>query len=585
MNKEKTPVSTHAEGIITTTGKGLGFVSLGKESPRENDIRIEAGLLNTALPGDHVKVALHSRVPNMQQTGEVVEILDRARTRYVGTIDQNGTTYLVPQDNRIYVDFLIPTPPTENLSKKKVLVELLEWTDPKKNPTAKIIEVIGNVGENETEIRAIVLEKGLALELPEEIEKEAHALKASAPAFIAEEAKKRRDFRSITTFTIDPADAKDFDDAISVQTLPSGDIEIGVHIADVSAYVKPHTAIDEEARSRATSIYLVDRVIPMFPEVLSNDLCSLNQKEDKLVFSAVFTFDAEAFSNPKAKAVVKDSWFGRTIINSDKRFTYEEAQEILDKGTGLFHEELLTLNTLAKKLAKQGKEEGAISFEHEEVRFVLDENKKPIRVYKKVMQDTNKLVEQFMLLANKKVAEYNLHSPLYAERKNNGFTIGAAAASVVWIKENKLLYGVLDDCFISVFGDDLVDHPMLKSYVEMSAKYLDGNFDWGKIGTRRHWRENIRNHKVVIEGKEYGYGVIDGREGFDQYLQTGEVALNKGDLVCVYTDGFIKMFQDREFAKELKEKPFTAETYKFISETAIKLEQYKEKTGYFIKND
>ncbi|KKS54729.1 MAG: hypothetical protein UV21_C0005G0093 [candidate division WWE3 bacterium GW2011_GWD2_42_34] len=187
--------------------------------------------------------------------------------------------------------------------------------------------------------------------------------------------------------------------------------------------------------------------------------------------------------------------------------------------------------------------------------------------------------------ANKKVAEYNLHSPLYAERKNNGFTIGAAAASVVWIKENKLLYGVLDDCFISVFGDDLVDHPMLKSYVEMSAKYLDGNFDWGKIGTRRHWRENIRNHKVVIEGKEYGYGVIDGREGFDQYLQTGEVALNKGDLVCVYTDGFIKMFQDREFAKELKEKPFTAETYKFISETAIKLEQYKEKTGYFIKND
>ncbi len=418
MNKEKTPVSAYAEGIITTTGKGLGFVSQGKDSPREEDIRIEAGLLNTALPGDHVKVALHSRVPNMQQTGEVVEILDRARTRYVGTIDQNGATYLVPQDNRIYVDFLIPTPGTENLSKKKVLVELLEWTDPKKNPTAKIVEIIGNVGENETEIRAIVLEKGLALELPEEIEKEAHALKATAPAFIAEEATKRRDFRGITTFTIDPADAKDFDDAISVQTLENGDIEIGVHIADVSAYVKPHTAIDEEARSRATSIYLVDRVIPMFPEVLSNDLCSLNQKEDKLVFSAVFTFAPESFSNAGAKAVVKDSWFGRTIINSDKRFTYEEAQEILDKGEGLFHAELLTLNTLAKKLAKQGKEEGAISFEHEEVRFVLDENKKPIRVYKKVMQDTNKLVEQFMLLANKKVAEYV--SDIIGEKKGKG---------------------------------------------------------------------------------------------------------------------------------------------------------------------
>ena len=189
------------------------------------------------------------------------------------------------------------------------------------------------------------------------------------------------------------------------------------------------------------------------------------------------------------------------------------------------------------------------------------------------------------LESNKKVAEYNLHSPLYAERKNNGFTIGAVATSVVWIKENKLLYGVLDDCFISVFGEDLVDHPVLKSYVEMSAKYIDGNFDWGKIETRRHWREDIRNHKVVVEGKEYGYGVIDGREGFDQYLQTGEVALNRDDLVCVYTDGFIKMLQNKEFVKDLKEKPFTAETYKFISDTATKLGQFKEKTGYFIKND
>jgi len=424
MNKEKTAVSPYAEGIISTTGKGLGFVALSPEAPREENIRIETGSLGTALPGDRVKVRLNAKVGGMQQTGEVVEILARARTRYVGTIDQDnlpaqaGATYLIPQDNRIYVDFLIPTPGAENLSKKKVLVELLEWTDPKKNPTAKIVDIIGNAGENETEIRAIVLEKGLSLELPEKIEQEAHALKAGAPAFIAEEAKKRRDFRGITTFTIDPADAKDFDDAISIQTLPSGFIEIGVHIADVSAYVKPHAAIDEEARSRATSIYLVDRVIPMFPEVLSNDLCSLNQGEDKLVFSAVFTFAPEALRDPKAKAVVKDSWFGRAIIHSDKRFTYEEAQGILDAGAGLYHEELLTLNTIAKKLAKQGREEGAISFEHEEVRFVLDENKKPIRVYKKTMQDTNKLVEQFMLLANKKVAEYV--SDIIGEKKEKG---------------------------------------------------------------------------------------------------------------------------------------------------------------------
>ncbi|MBI5400953.1 MAG: ribonuclease R [Candidatus Yonathbacteria bacterium] len=397
----------YIEGVITTTGKGLGFVSLGEDSPREEDIRIEAGLLNTALPKDRVKVLLHSKIPNTQQTGEVVEILARAKNTFVGTIEEDDAVFLVPQDTRIYVDFLIPNPPHgEKLNGKKVLVRLSEWTDPKKNPTAEILEILGQAGDNETEIRAIVLDKGLQMELPEDIHREADKLKENAPAFIESEAKKRRDFRKVTTFTIDPADAKDFDDAISIQTLPSGDIEIGVHIADVSAYVKPHAAIDEEARRRATSIYLVDRVIPMFPEVLSNDLCSLNEKEDKLVFSAVFTFDPNVASDPKTKVMTKDVWFGRAIINSAKRFTYENAQEVLDNKAGLFYEELNTLNVIAKKLAVQDKEEGAISFEHEEVRFELDENKKPIRVYTKTFQDTNKLVEMFMLLANKKVAEF-----------------------------------------------------------------------------------------------------------------------------------------------------------------------------------
>lgn len=407
MALEKTPQGGFVEGVITTTAKGLGFVSVGEDSPRENDIRIEGGFLGTALPRDRVKVRLNAKVENDQQTGEVVEILARAKNTFVGTIEEDGATFLVPQDTRIYVDFLIPNPPKgEKLNGKKVLVRLLEWTDPKKNPEVEIVEVLGLAGDNETEIRAIVLDKGLQMELPEKIHKEADALKATAPAFIAEEAKKRRDFRAVPTFTIDPVDAKDFDDAISIQTLQSGDIEIGVHIADVSAYVKPHTAIDEEARNRATSIYLVDRVIPMFPEVLSNDLCSLNEKEDKLVFSAVFTFAPDTANNPIAKVVVKDSWFGRAIINSAKRFTYENAQEVLDLGEGLFYNELNTLNTIAKKLAVQDKEEGAISFEHEEVRFELDENKKPIRVYTKTFQDTNKLVEMFMLLANKKVAEF-----------------------------------------------------------------------------------------------------------------------------------------------------------------------------------
>lgn len=415
MTTKKPDGGNFVEGVITTTAKGFGFVSVGEDSPRENDIRIEAGFLNTALPRDRVKVRLNAKMGDMQQTGEVTEILARAKITFVGTIEEEkGATFLIPQDTRIYVDFLIPNPPqskegdqkAEKLHGKKVLVRLSDWTDPKKNPTAEIIEVLGQAGDNETEIRAIVLDKGLQMELPDEIHKEADALKKTAPAFIAEEAKKRRDFRKVTTFTIDPVDAKDFDDAISIQTLPTGDIEIGVHIADVSAYVKPHKEIDEEARRRATSIYLVDRVIPMFPEVLSNDLCSLNEKKDKLVFSAVFTFASDTATNPTSKVVVKDSWFGRAIINSAKRFTYENAQEVLDNGKGLFYDELNALNLIAKKLVIQDRAEGAISFDHEEVRFELDENKKPIRVYTKKFQDTNKLVEMFMLLANKKVAEF-----------------------------------------------------------------------------------------------------------------------------------------------------------------------------------
>ncbi len=413
MTTEKTPqagqdAGKYVEGVITTTGKGLGFVSLGEDSPRENDIRIEAGFLNTALPKDRVKIRLNAKIPNTQQTGEVTEILARGKITFVGTLEKDGDSYyLIPQDNRIYVDIRIPAAHVpEGSNKMKALVRLRDWTDPKKNPEGEIVEIIGPAGDNETEIRAIVLDKGLAMELPEEIEREAHEIKARAPELFAREAKTRRDFRGVTTLTIDPADAKDFDDALSIQTLPDGSIEVGIHIADVSAFVKPHMAIDEEARSRATSIYLVDRVIPMFPEVLSNDLCSLNQGEDKLTFSAVFTFAKDAASDSNEPVRITDQWFGRTIIYSDKRFDYEEAQKILDDGAGPFHSELLMLNTIAKKLEKENIAKGKITFVSDEVKFVLDENKKPIGVYRKQTQDTNKLIEEFMLLANKKVAEF-----------------------------------------------------------------------------------------------------------------------------------------------------------------------------------
>ncbi len=408
MATEKTTTGNYIEGIITTTGKGLGFVSLGEDSPRENDIRIEAGFLNTALPRDRVKVRLNAKIPNLQQSGEVVEIIQRAKITFVGTLEKDGDSYyLIPQDNRVYVDIRIHTAHVpEGSDKMKALVRLRDWTDPKKNPEGEIIEIIGPAGDNETEIRAIVLDKGLAMELPEEIEKEAHEIKKKAPAFLLSEIPKRRDFRNITTFTIDPADAKDFDDALSVETLPSGEIEIGVHIADVSAYVRPNMALDKEARNRATSIYLVDRVIPMFPEVLSNDLCSLNEKEDKLTFSAVFTFPADAFTDPKAPAVHTKEWFGRTVMHSNKRFSYEDAQKILDDKAGLFYHELFILNTIAKKIEKENIAKGKITFSSDEVKFILDKNKKPISVYRKVQQDTNKLIEEFMLLANRKVAQF-----------------------------------------------------------------------------------------------------------------------------------------------------------------------------------
>ncbi|KKU81869.1 MAG: ribonuclease R [Parcubacteria group bacterium GW2011_GWA1_47_8] len=398
----------YIEGIITTTGKGLGFVSLGEGSPRENDIRIETGFLNTALHRDRVKVLLHPRIPNEQQTGEITEIIERAKITFVGTLEKDTDAYfLVPQDNHIYVDIRIPAAGVPAGSdKKKALVRITKWTDPKKNPEGELVEIIGDSGDNETEIRAIILDKGLQMELPDAIEKEAHEIKKDATALLVREIHKRRDFRNITTFTIDPADAKDFDDALSVQTLADGSIEIGVHIADVSAYIRPHSAIDEEARNRATSIYLVDRVVPMFPEVLSNDLCSLNEKEDKLTFSAVFTFPKEAFSDPKKSVYPETEWFGRTVIHSDRRFAYEDAQKILDDGAGMFHDELVILNTLAKKLDKQNRDAGAINFSHDEVKFILDENKRPIGVYRKEMQDTNKLIEEFMLLANRKVAEF-----------------------------------------------------------------------------------------------------------------------------------------------------------------------------------
>jgi ribonuclease R len=396
--------TSYLEGTISITPKGVGYVTA---PDIEEDIEIEPQFLNTALHRDSVRILLHPQIPNERQRGEVTEILVRNKMEYVGVLERNGGFFfLVPQDPRMYVDIIIPFAQAgEAEAGQKVLAAITKWDDPKKNPEGKIIKIIGRPGDHNVEMQAIVLDRGLRPDFPAKVLEEADNIKKNEQTIAAKGFEKRRDARDIITFTIDPADAKDFDDALSVRELPGDLIEIGVHIADVSHYVTPGTELDKEAARRANSIYLVDRTIPMLPEVLSNDLCSLNPHEDKLTFSAIFTFKKEALTGGKHPHV-QSQWFGKTVINSNKRFTYEEAQKVLDDKNGLFYNELLILNTLAKKLRKEREERGALSFEHEEVRFELDDDGKPIRVYKKIIQDTNKLVEEFMLLANKKVAHH-----------------------------------------------------------------------------------------------------------------------------------------------------------------------------------
>lgn len=407
--RSESPRAAHAEnarlveGTISVTPKGVGYVSVPE---REEDIEIDAPFLNTALHRDTVRVLLHPRVPGERERGEVVDILVRSKMEFVGVLEKHvGFFFLVPQDQRLYADIIIPfSEAGEAKEGQKVLAAITKWDDPKKNPEGRVIQIIGTPGVHDVEMRAIVLDRGLRPDFPEPVLKEAEEIKKKERAFMSEGLSARRDVRDIPTFTIDPVDAKDFDDALSVRKLPNGDLEVGVHIADVSHYVRPGTELDAEAARRGNSIYLVDRTIPMLPEVLSNDLCSLNPNEDKLTFSAIFTIAKDSLSRGTVK--ITGEWFGKTIINSNKRFAYEEAQGVLDANEGLFYNELLILNTLAKKLRAEREEMGALSFEHDEVRFELDAEGRPLRVYRKVIQDTNRLVEEFMLLANKKVARY-----------------------------------------------------------------------------------------------------------------------------------------------------------------------------------
>jgi ribonuclease R len=353
--------------------------------------------LNHALHGDKVKVYLFAKRKKSRPEGEVVEIVERARTTFVGVIEMSKNfAFLVPSGKQIPFDIFIPIRSLKGAKNgQKAVAKIVEWPSGTKNPIGEVVEVLGFPGLHETEMHAILAEFELPYRFSKEVEDAANAL---SDKIATEEYQRRRDFRGITTFTIDPTDAKDFDDALSIRKLKNGSWEIAVHIADVSHYVKPNDILDEEALNRATSVYLVDRVVPMLPERLSNFICSLRPNEEKLCYSAVFEMNDEA--------KILNQWFGHTVITSNRRFTYEEAQKIIDTGKGDFKDEVLILNRLAQILRADRFKKGAIAFERDEVRFEIDPSGKPLRVFSKEYGESNELIEEFMLLANKMVAEF-----------------------------------------------------------------------------------------------------------------------------------------------------------------------------------
>ena len=349
-----------------------------------------------ALNGDKVEVYVYARRRHSAPEGEVIEIIERADNTFVGVLCiERQYAFLITDSKTLANDIFIPKNKLRGgKDGEKAVVRITEWPEHSKNPIGEVVDVLGEAGANNTEMHAILAEFGLPYKYPEAVEKAADKISDVIPA---DEIARREDFRNVTTFTIDPHDAKDFDDALSIRRLPSGLWEIGVHIADVTHYVQPGSIIDKEAEKRATSVYLVDRTIPMLPERLCNYICSLRPDEDKLAFSCIFEMDDNAH--------IKRSHIARTIIRSNRRYAYEEAQAIIEGGEGDFKEEILTLNDLAQKMRQRRFENGSISFDRQEVRFEIDEEGHPISVYFKVAKEANMLIEEFMLLANCTVAE------------------------------------------------------------------------------------------------------------------------------------------------------------------------------------
>ncbi len=388
----------HYEGICDMISSGSIYV---KVEELENDIFVNQRNTFGALEGDRVEVVVMHRSRDGKLEGEITRIVERSTKPYVGIAEVGAHQIFVRTDSRrLPYDIYLPKKRyPEVRDGEKVVVRIVEWAPGAKSPLGELVERLGMAGNNDTEMHAILAEYDLPYRFEEEVEEAARHIRGE---ITQEEIARRRDFRNTLTLTIDPADAKDFDDALSIRKVEAGIWEVGVHIADVTHYVRPHSVIDQEAQARGTSVYLVDRTIPMLPERLCNELCSLRPNETSLCFSAVFTVNEEMD--------ILSEWFGRTVIHSERRYSYQEAQQIIETGHGDYADEILTLHRLAQKMRTQRFKSGAIAFEGEEMKFRLDESGKPIEVYFKVQQEANQLIEEFMLLANRRVAEFCAHS-------------------------------------------------------------------------------------------------------------------------------------------------------------------------------
>ena len=504
------------EGVVDMTSRKTGYFVCDE---LENDVFIPFINLNHALDGDKVKAYVYDRRSSRKPEAEVIEIIERHKTEFVGVVDiQKNFGFVTTANAKMYTDIFIPK---NKLAEAEhgdvVLVKLEDWPAKADSPFGSVIKVLGKPGEHNTEIHAILAEYGLPYDFPIEVEAYANKLDTQ---ITPEEIKKRRDMREVLTFTIDPKDAKDFDDALSFQVLENGNYEIGVHIADVSHYLNEGTILDDEAYNRATSVYLVDRVVPMLPEVLSNFACSLRPNEEKYTFSAIFQLNN--------KAEILDSWFGRTIIFSDQRFSYEEAQSIIETKSNIIPSEIsltgaaykvsaeivaatLKQDELAKILRRKRMADGAISFDKVEVKFNLDQNSEPIGVYFKQSKDANHLIEEFMLLANKKVAEfigkqkktfiYRIHDEPNEDKLINLQTVISKFGYAINMKSKQDISKSLNKLLIDVNGkkeQNLVDTLTIRSMSK--AKYSTENI--GHYGLAfdyySHFTSPIRRYPDVM---------------------------------------------------------------------------------------